>query len=530
LAKPTKENNDIWGTDESQIKLIARNVTTDYLAIAVNIITGMLLLPFNVAHLGKSAYGLWILTASITIYFSMLELGYASAQVKFAAQYRARRDSRALNEIASTLFILFVGIGVVAYAVVIVLAFNFERLFNVTPEQASTGRTILLILGVYVALGFPFSIFGGIVNGFQKYYLNGVVSIINVGVQAIVNVIVLLAGYGIIELVATTTAVHVLCYVAYRRNAYRVFPGLSIRLKYVKTARLREVTAFSSFLLLIDIAAKVNFATDTMVIGAFMSTAAVAVWTVAQRLIGATRMLTNQLNGALFPVVVDSAAKGRPDRLEFVLTQATRLSLAMVIPIASVLCLLAQPVVLVWVGADFLESVPIIYLLAGVVAIRVGSGPATMVLKGADRHKLLAGTNLAIAAANITLSIIFVHSLGLIGVALGTLIPLGAASIFVIFPAACRRVGLPIRVAVRRAVWPAVWPMILVAALLLFTRDLAGHSLQFIAAQSILAGLLYALILIRFAISREDRQWYLTKIKHLIRRPRAAETVYQAGD
>jgi hypothetical protein len=69
-----------------------------------------------------------------------------------------------------------------------------------------------------------------------------------------------------------------------------------------------------------------------------------------------------------------------------------------------------------------------------------------------------------------------------------------------------------------------------VAALLAFTRDLAGHSLQSIAVQSILAGLLYALILIRFAISGEDRQWYLTKIKHLIRRPRAAETVYQAGD
>jgi O-antigen/teichoic acid export membrane protein len=509
---------------------MARNVTTDYLAIAVNIITGMLLLPFNVAHLGKSAYGLWILTASITTYFSMLELGYASAQVKFAAQYRARRDSQALNEIASTMFMLFVGLGIVAYAVVIALALNFERLFNVTPEQASTGRTILLILGVYVALGFPFSVFGGIVNGFQKYYMNGVVSIINVGVQAIVNVIVLLAGYGIIELVATTTAVHILCYVAYRQNAYRVFPGLSIRLKHVKTARLREVTAFSSFLLLIDIAAKVNFATDTMVIGVFMSTAAVAVWTVAQRLIGATRMLTNQLNGALFPVVVDSAAKDRPDRLQFVLIQGTRLSLGMVIPIASVLCLLAQPVVLVWVGEGFLESVPIIYLLAAVVAIRVGSTPATTLLKGADRHKFLAGANIFIAAANIILSIILVHSMGLIGVALGTLIPLGTASIFVIFPAACRRVGLPIGEAVRRAVWPAVWPMALVASLLMVTRNLAEHSLQSIAAQSVLAGLLYALILVRFAISREDRQWYLNKIKHLIRRRGTAGTVYQAGD
>jgi O-antigen/teichoic acid export membrane protein len=531
LEEKAEENRSVWGTGESQIKLIARNVTTDYVAIAVNIIVGMLMLPFNVSHLGKSAYGLWILTASIMTYFSMLELGYGSAQVKFAAQYRARRDSQAINEVASTLFFLFVGLGIVAYSIAVVLAFNFERLFNVTPEQASTGRTVLLILAVYVALGFPFSVFGGIVNGFQRNYLNGVVSIINVGVQAIVNVIVILAGYGIVELVATTTAVHVLCYGAYRANAYRVFPSLRIRLKYVKATRLREVTAFSSILLLIEIAAKINYATDTMVIGAFMSTAAIAVWAVAQRLIAATRMLTNQLNSALFPVVVDNAAKGRPDRLRFVLIQGTRLSLAMVIPIASVLCLLAQPVVLVWVGPGFLESVPVIYLLAGVVTTRVGCATATTLLKGADRHKFLAGTNLAIAVVNVILSIILVQRLGLIGVALGTLIPLGAASIFIIFPAACRRVGLSIRDAVWNAVLPAVWPMTLVAALLLVTRNLVGHSLVSIAAQSVTAGLLYAVIFIRFALSKEDRQWYIAKFKQLTRRrPRVAVTAYQSGD
>jgi O-antigen/teichoic acid export membrane protein len=178
-----------------------------------------------------------------------------------------------------------------------------------------------------------------------------------------------------------------------------------------------------------------------------------------------------------------------------------------------------------------MESVPVIYILAGVVTARVGTASAATLLKGADRHKFLASTNLVIAVANVILSIILVQRMGLIGVALGTLIPLGAASIFVIFPTACRRVGLPIREAVRSAVWPAVWPMALVAAPLLATRNLVGNSVVSIAAQSITAGLLYALIFIRFAINREDRQWYLTKIKLLTRRrPRVAVTAYQSGD
>ena len=58
---------------------MVRNVSTRYLAIAVEMIVGLLVLPFNVAHLGKAAYGLWILTTSITAYFSVLDLGYSGA-------------------------------------------------------------------------------------------------------------------------------------------------------------------------------------------------------------------------------------------------------------------------------------------------------------------------------------------------------------------------------------------------------------------------------------------------------------------
>ena len=64
-------------------------MSTRYLAIAVDGVIGLMMMPFNVAHLGQSAYGLWALTTSITMYFSVLDLGYGGALVKFVAQYRA---------------------------------------------------------------------------------------------------------------------------------------------------------------------------------------------------------------------------------------------------------------------------------------------------------------------------------------------------------------------------------------------------------------------------------------------------------
>jgi O-antigen/teichoic acid export membrane protein len=512
----------IWGRSFSVFDVFARNISMDYCALGLEMVVGVVMLPFNIAHLGQSAYGLWVLAASITAYFSMLDLGYGVAQVKFAAQYRARRDHRGLNEIVSTLFFFFTLVGLATMAVGALLAFNLERLFNVTPEQADVGRKVLLIITAYVAVGFPFSVFGGIVNGFQRHFMNGSIAIATTIIVAVANVAVLLAGYGLVELVVTTTSIRLLAYIGYRLNAYRAFPALKIRPRFVKLARLREVTGFSAFILLIDIANKVNYSTDTIVVGAFMGTIAVAVWAVAGRLITTVQNMTSQLSGSLFPIIVDYATLDDGERLRRVFVQGTRITLAMVVPLSAGLVMLAEPLVQAWVGPDFRGSVPIIYVLAAAIVVRVATSPASMLLKGAERHRLVAFVNLLMAVANLALSIVLVRWFGLMGVALGTLIPVVLGAGAVIFPAACRRVRLPLIKALGEAVWPALWPVAPMVLMLAATRNLFGANLVYIALQSVVAGLVYVLVFLLFAIRRDERQWYADKVRQLFGRKQAA--------
>src|SRR5205814_10342892 len=122
---------------------------------------------------------------------------------------------------------------------------------------------------------------------------------------------VLWMGYGLVELVVATTIVRVLTYWVYRANAYSVFPALDLSPGRFRRSRLREVTSFSVFMLLIDWANKLNYSIDAIVIGIILGTAAVAVWSVGQRLAEATQRLTNQLNDILFPNVVDHSTSRR---------------------------------------------------------------------------------------------------------------------------------------------------------------------------------------------------------------------------
>jgi O-antigen/teichoic acid export membrane protein len=387
---------------------------------------------------------------------------------------------------------------------------------------------VLLVTSVTVALGTACSVFGSVTNGFQRYDLNNIAGGASSFVVAIVNVAVLAAGYGLVELVVATTAVRVLTYGVYAWNAYRVYPGLRLRPGLVRAARFREVTSLSVYMLAIDWSRKLNFSIDTLVIGIFMNTSAVAIWSVGQRLAQATQRLTNQLNEMLFPTIVHNDASARLDRLQSLLLVGTRLSLATVVPIGGVLILIASPLVRAWVGPDFDASVVVVQLLAFTVIVRVGNATADTLLKAAGRHKLVAYTGLVTAAVNVSLSVVLIGRMGLAGVAIGTLAPVSASCLAVIFPAACRRVALPPGRVFGEAIWPALWPALPMAAFVYVARSWTD-SLAAIAGVAAAAGLLYAALFLAFGLTQVERQFLATRLSRAGARARVLMSAAQ-GD
>lgn len=511
----------IWGPPDRPVELVARNVSTRYIAIVVDGLIGLMVLPFNVAHLGRSAYGLWALTTSITWFFGVLDLGYSGALVKFIAQYRAWRDHTALNEVVSTIGSVFTGLGVACFVVTAIIAWRVDSFFHLDPEQAHTARQLLLIIGAYLSIQLPISVFGAVVYGFQRFYRNNAVSIGLSIVVATVNVAVLGTGHSLVTLVASTTAVRILFLGGFVWNAYRVFPGLQVRRSLFRRARLREVTGFSVYMAVLDWSAKLNYSSDTMVIGATLDTTAIALWTVGQRLTQLAQQLTSQLNGALFPVVVDSDASQRQDQLQMILIQGTKLSLALAAPLCLGLISMADPLIRRWVGTQFAASVLPLQIMLTIVLVRNVTASANLILRGAGQHRLLTITNASTAIVNVLLSIALVRPLGLLGVALGTLIPVAASGVFVLYPAACRRVGIPFRRPLMQAVWPALWPAIVMTVVLRVARRIPPTNLFEVALHLAMGGVVYLVLFVGMAIGAEERHFYLTKIRGVLaRQPR----------
>jgi O-antigen/teichoic acid export membrane protein len=128
------------------------------------------------------------------------------------------------------------------------------------------------------------------------------------------------------------------------------------------------------------------------------------------------------------------------------------------------------------------------------------------------------------AISNLVLSVVLVRWYGLIGVAIGTLIPMVVFPLFVVFPAACRRVELSKWTVIRESVWPAVWPALVMAGFILFARSIRDASWSWMMVQAVLAAGVYAALFLLFAISRNERDWYFNKVKEVFRRRSATGT------
>lgn len=516
-----------WRPGESRLLVFARNLITRYLLLAAVVVIGLIVTPLNIRYLGTDQYGLWALIGSITLYFSVLELGYGGAMVKFVADHRARRDAQGLNEVLSTLFFMFSGLGVLVYLSAVVISFLLPSIFTLDDAQAKTGQIALLIVAVNVSMHFVFAIYGGVINGFERYYINNVVGGSFIVIGAVANVAVLLLGYGLVELVTVTTAVRLIPYWIYRRNAHRVFPELRIRWASVRRDRLRDLTAFSAYFAVIDWSARLAYTTDTIILGVFLNTTAVAVYAVAQKLSDALHKMTNQLHTFLFPAVVQWSVEGESEAQRRMLVTATRFQLSVSMALCGAVAADADVLVRAWVGAEFDLAATVLRVLAAVVVIRTLIAMPSTLLKGTGHHKSVAAASSVAAVANLLLSIVAVKLFGMVGVAWATAIPAAVLGCVFVFPLACRVAGLGVWQGYRQIVWPALWPAVIMIALLAGTRHSlpsasggasSPAALAFVLPHIALGGVLYAGLFFLVGIDRTERQWFSSAITQVWRR------------
>jgi O-antigen/teichoic acid export membrane protein len=498
---------------DAATNLIAGTVTK-YLVLALNIGVGVVLMPFTVHHLGQTEYGLWMLVASLTTYFQLLDLGYGNGVVRHLVDGDRRGDIVEVNRIASTFVCVYTAIAVIACGVIaVMIAFVVPRFPHLSPAQVRVAQWLLAILGARVAIGFPLTVFGAVTNARQGFVLNNVVASATVAANALCTYAVLRSGGSLVTLVAATTAINVAGYGGYAWTAYRVMPELHIRLSAFSASRWRDVTSFSLYLFVINLAGQISFNIDNVVIGAFLGPASVAVYTIALRLAEYQRRLCDQFSGMLFPVAMAFGADGDRGALTRTLIEGNRLAMTLVAGASVCLVGFSGPLIVDWMGPVFASSVVPFDILAIAGVVVVSQAASSNVLIAVGRHRLVTGIWMAEAAANLLLSVVLVRRIGLVGVAIGTLVPLVVGHFVVMLTAACRAVGVSVVRCVYETARPAAVAGGLAASTCVALRMVwPPASVSAVMVEGALVGAAYVMSLATVGFDGATRRAYATQV------------------
>lgn len=321
---------------------ILRNVGSSWFALGVNVVSGIFLSPYILHRLGDTAFGLWILIFSITGYYGLFDLGIRSSIVRYVAKYSATNEEEELNRLVNTAMFSYTGIGVVAMAITLIAAYYVSSIFRIPADFVSTARWLLLMAGTAVSLGFPLGVFGGILEGLQRFYLLNFTTMSSTLIRVLLIVIALQHGRGLLTVALITVSMPLFSGLI---NAVAVFRHLKLRLglRHVSRSSLRRIASYSGTTFMIIVAGRLRFKTDAMVIGTMVSAAAVTYFTIGSRLVDYASEVVSSLAQIFVPMSSQSQAKGDLDALRKIFVVGNRACSFIIFPITAIFTVLENP-------------------------------------------------------------------------------------------------------------------------------------------------------------------------------------------
>ena len=409
---------------ELRVRHIARNVLFNWFGTIANMAVGFFLAPFILHRLGDIAVGVWMMAISAVAYFGLLDLGMQSSVLRFVSKGHTQQNHLASSEAISAALWVRIQISALILLLSAGLAELFPQLFNVPAALASDAREAVLLIGAKTAISMSIGVVGGVLSALNRYDLQNYAALAQTAVRVIGVVIVLRTGHGIVaiavcELIATLVYIALLVWIA-----RRVYPELRIQLNKPKIETLKRIWTYSSYAFLTTIAIRLVYQTDNLVVGAFVSAAAVTPYGYANALCSYADQVVGAMGATFVPAASTYEAAGDTSRLLSLYINGTRATLAVSLPILITLILRGPSFIGLWIGPQYSHtSGTVLIILSTALLFSFANRTAGSIAFGIEKHKKSAIWAIGEGVANLALSIILVHWYGIYGVAIGTMVP-----------------------------------------------------------------------------------------------------------
>lgn len=390
-----------------------------YVNLGISCLIPMFYTPIMLSILGQSEYGLYSLSNSVISYLSLLNFGMGSAVMRYVAKARAENRKDDVEKVVGTFTIIYLVLSFLVVFVGLILMFYSDTFFanGLSTQEIEKLKVLMVIMTISTAISFPVSVFSSVAVAYEKYLFRRAFDILGTILTPVLNLFVLFVGYGSIGMACVGLFIQV--------TYIPVFIGyclksLSIKPRFSKLSAnlFKDIFSFSAFVFLSMVVDMLYWATDKVIIGAMISSAAVAIYNIGGVFTNILQQMASAISNVFTPRVTTMVVtQDSMDEVSKLMIRIGRLQYLIVSFILSGYIIFGQVFIHFWAGDSYSEAYIIALLVMLPLSIPLIQNIAYNTILAQKKHQFRAIVYAIIAIVNVISTILVIPYFGIIGAA-----------------------------------------------------------------------------------------------------------------
>ena len=397
-------------TDGSAAARVARNSVTPLTAQIIARFVDFGFAIFMLRWLGPVEYGGYAFAVVLIGYFAIVtDYGLGTLITRDVSADRTLADSYFRRTVAARLLLCA---AVTPPLLAVALAYN--AWFGLQTEA-------VIAVMLFMASLVPGAIAGAVsslLSAYQRMEYQAGMTIVTTVLRALLGLIVLVAGFGVIGLGAVSVVASLfnagLFWLLVRRAG--LAPAFRLEL-----GGLRSLLTEATPLMLNSLLSSIFFRVDILVLQAMRGAEAVAFYSTGYKFIDGMLLISSFFTLAFFPVMAQYAREN-PQLLMRTYQQALKGLLLLGLPIATVTTFVAEPLIVTFFGPEFQPAVRPLQVLIWFLPLSYVNGLTQYVLIALNQQRYLTRAFVAAVGFNLAGNIAIVPVMGMEGAALMTIL------------------------------------------------------------------------------------------------------------
>ncbi len=337
-----------------------------YLLVTINALYGFIVTPYILTNIGEAEYGVYKTIYSLSASMMILDLGMGNMIMRYIAKYKSEKREDKIPSFIS----MATGEGVIIMAVLSVICVGMYVLLptiykeGLSAGEMSLAKSLFIIMAVGLVAHIIENILNGIIAGYNRFTFANGLKLVRVGLR-IALVILFLGVFRSALYLAVVDLFLTLFLIASEYIYIKVVLHQKVRVSFRNWDMevFKDSFRYAGLLFLTAIAIEINTNLDNIVIGAFLGSSPVTVYSMGLMFFSVFSNLSTSISGVMLPTVTNILAEDKDNtKIQKTIVNIGRIQFGLMGAAVAGFLVLGKNFIHLWLGEGF-DDVYIIALL-----------------------------------------------------------------------------------------------------------------------------------------------------------------------